>query len=102
VRDISNAGGAVTFSVATAVFVLAASVASEMTALVWYVPDAVEAMSTVAATAWRGVPAGIGVTLVEVQVSVLLPLDNAHVQPVGAGAAAKVSPVGSVTTSLGS
>ena len=98
---MSSTGVAVTSTVAVVLAVVAASELSASEAVVCRDPDAEDPTSTVAVTAGRDVPAGIGAR-VEVQVSTVPPALRAQLHPVATGAAANVSPDGRVAVRAGS
>ena len=100
-EERSRTGSGVTSTVAVVVAAVARSALSARDAAVCRDPVAEGAMSTVAVTGARGVPAGIDPS-VEVQVSTVLPPLSAQLHPVVVGAAAKVSPEGSVAVRVGS
>jgi hypothetical protein len=83
------------------VAVVAASAPSASDAVVCSVPAADGAMLTIAVTAESAVPAAIGARI-EVQVSATPAPLNPQLQPVAVGAAANVSPEGSVAVRVGS
>ena len=97
----ARTGTAVVVVVADWVTGVEASTVSDRVADVVWAPGVAE-NATVASTAPSDVPAAIGVMAVEVQVSTVLPVPNAQVQPVGAGAEVKVAPAGAVTFTWGS
>jgi hypothetical protein len=68
--------------------------------VVWSIPSALDAVSTVTVTDGSTVPAAIGAR-VEVQVSTVSPTLSEQLQPVAFGAAANVSPDGRVAARVG-
>jgi hypothetical protein len=101
--DSDSTGPAVTLTDADADADWAESSASDSEAMAVREPRAAEAMSTVAVTPAKDVPAAIGVESVDVQVRTALESLSAQAHPTGVGAGvAKFSPLCKPMASTGS